>query len=121
MSDARRSERRSCASHEAQTAPSAGSQAGRIGAISATCSAHDAAEQLMSVVEEPHSRRAAFPFSADAAKEFVVTRLSIMLTIAAVLAGAAPAPASAQQQGAPLDQGNGNWDPPPVTSPITQR
>jgi hypothetical protein len=27
-------------------------------------------------------RRAAFPFSADAAKEFVVTRLSIMLTIA---------------------------------------
>jgi hypothetical protein len=41
-----------------------------------------------------------------------VTRLSIMLTIAAVLAGAAPAPASAQQQGAPLDQGNGNWDPP---------
>jgi hypothetical protein len=67
------------------------------------------------------SRRAAFPFSADAAKEFVVTRLSIMLTIAAVLAGAAPAPASAQQQGAPLDQGNGNWDPPPVTSPTTQR
>ena len=67
------------------------------------------------------SRRAAFPFSADAAKEFVVTRLSIMLTIAAVLAGAAPAPASAQQQGVPLDQGNGNWDPPPVTSPTTQR
>ena len=54
MSDARRSERRSCASHQAQTAPSAGSQAGRSGAISATCSAHDAAEQLMSVVEEPH-------------------------------------------------------------------
>ena len=66
-------------------------------------------------------RRAAFPFSADAAKEFVVARLSIMLTIAAVLAGAAPAPASAQQQGVPLDQGNGNWDPPPVTSPPTQR
>ena len=66
-------------------------------------------------------RRAAFPFSADAAKEFVVARLSIMLTIAAVLAGAAPAPASAQQQGVPLDQGNGNWDPPPVTSPTTQR
>ena len=44
-----------------------------------------------------------------------------MLTIAAVLAGAAPAPASAQQQGVPLDQGNGNWDPPPVTSPTTQR
>jgi hypothetical protein len=67
------------------------------------------------------SRRAAFPSSADAAKEFAVTRLSIMLTIAAVLAGAAPAPASAQQQGVPLDQGNGNWDPPPVTSPTTQR
>jgi hypothetical protein len=50
-----------------------------------------------------------------------VTRLSIMLTIAAVLAGAAPAPASAQQQGVPLDQGNGNWDPAPVTSPTTQR
>src|SRR4051794_6645469 len=31
----------------------------------------------------------------------VVTRLSIMLTIAAVLAGAAPAPASAQQQARP--------------------
>ena len=44
-----------------------------------------------------------------------------MLTIAAVLAGAAPAPASAQQQGVPLDQGNGNWDPPPVISPTTQR
>jgi len=67
------------------------------------------------------SRRAAFPFSADAAKEFVVTRLSIMLTIAAVLAGTVPAPALAQQQGAPLDQGNGNWDPPPVTGPTTQR
>ena len=49
-----------------------------------------------------------------------MTRLSIMLTIAAVLAGAAPAPASAQQ-GVPLDQGNGNWDPAPVTSPTTQR
>jgi hypothetical protein len=31
-----------------------------------------------------------------------------MLTIAADLAGATPAPASAQQQGVPLDQGNGN-------------
>ena len=50
-----------------------------------------------------------------------MTRLSIMLTIAAILAGAASAPASAQQQGAPLDQGNGNWDPPPVTGPTTQR
>ncbi|MGB9349144.1 MAG: hypothetical protein WCB61_04510 [Pseudolabrys sp.] len=50
-----------------------------------------------------------------------MTRLSIMLTIAAVLAGTAPAPALAQQQGAPLDQGNGNWDPPPVTGPTTQR
>jgi len=50
-----------------------------------------------------------------------VTRVSIMLTIAAALAGAVPAPASAQQQGVPLDQGNGNWDPPPVTSPTTQR
>jgi hypothetical protein len=49
MSDARRSERRSCASHQAQTAPSAGSQAGRSGAISATCSAHDAAEQQVEV------------------------------------------------------------------------
>lgn len=75
----------------------------------------------MSVVEEPHFAERRFRFSDDAANEFVVTGLSIMLTIAAVLAGAAPAPASAQQQGVPLDQGNGNWDPPPVTAPTTQR
>ena len=74
----------------------------------------------MSVVEEPHLAERRF-LSVLSTKEFVVTRLSIMLTIAAVLAGAAPAPASAQQQGVPLDQGNGNWDPPPVTSPTTQR
>ena len=75
----------------------------------------------MSVVEEPHLAERRFLSVLTQRKEFVVTRLSIMLTIAAVLAGAAPAPASAQQQGAPLDQGNGNWDPPPVTSPTTQR
>ena len=76
--------------------------------------------RLVSVVEEPHLAERRF-LRADAAKEFVVTRLSIMLTIAVVLARAALAPASAQQQGVPLDQGNGNWDPPPVTSPTTQR
>jgi hypothetical protein len=73
------------------------------------------------VVEEPHLAERRFLSVLTQRKEFVVTRLSIMLTIAAVLAGTAPAPASAQQQGAPLDQGNGNWDPPPVTSPTTQR
>ena len=36
----------------------------------------------MSLVEEPHLAERRLPFSADAAKEFVVTRLSIMLTIA---------------------------------------
>jgi hypothetical protein len=77
--------------------------------------------RLMSVVEEPHLAERRFLPVLNAAKEFVVTRLSIMLTIAVVLARAAPAPASAQQQGVPLDQGNGNWDPPPVTSPTTQR
>jgi hypothetical protein len=76
----------------------------------------------MRVIEEPHlaERRSLSVLSSEGI-EFVVTRLSIMLTIAAVLAGAASAPASAQQQGVPLDQGNGNWDPPPVTSPTTQR
>jgi len=49
-----------------------------------------------------------------------VTKISIVLTTAALLA-CAPAPASAQQQPVPVDQGNGNWDPPPVTSPTTQR
>jgi hypothetical protein len=40
-------------------------------------------------------------------------RLAFVLTFAAVLAGASPA--VAQQQPAPApDQGNGNWDPPPV-------
>jgi hypothetical protein len=50
-----------------------------------------------------------------------MTRLGFVLTIAAVLAGAAPA--AAQQQPAPAssDQGNGNWDPPAVTKPTTQR
>jgi hypothetical protein len=74
----------------------------------------------MSVVEEPQLAERRF-LQCRRRQEFVVTRRSIMLTIAAVLAGAAPAPASAQQQGVPLDQGNGNWDPPPVTSPTTQR
>ena len=50
-----------------------------------------------------------------------MTKISIVLTTAAVLACAAPAPASAQQQPAPVDQGNGNWDPPPVTGPTTRR
>jgi hypothetical protein len=52
-----------------------------------------------------------------------MTRLWFVLTIATVLAGAAPA--AAQQQPAPApapaDQGNGNWDAPPVTKPTTQR
>jgi hypothetical protein len=55
-------------------------------------------------------------------KESPVTRLGFVVTIAAVLAGAALA--AAQQQPpppAPSDQGNGNWDPPPVTKPTTQR
>ena len=48
-----------------------------------------------------------------------MARLGFVLTVAAVLAGAA----AAQQQPAPApsDQGNGNWDPPPVTKPTTQR
>jgi hypothetical protein len=50
-----------------------------------------------------------------------MSRLGFVLTIVAVLAGAAPTPVSAQQQPVPVDQGNGNWDPPPVTSPTTQR
>jgi len=50
-----------------------------------------------------------------------VTRLWIMLMIAAVLAGAVPAAAQQQPAPAPVDQGNGNWDPPPVTKPTTQR
>ena len=44
-----------------------------------------------------------------------------VLTIAAVLAGAAPAAAQQQPAPAPPDQGNGNWDSPPVTKPTTQR
>ena len=44
-----------------------------------------------------------------------------MLTIAAVLAGATPAEAQQQPAPAPPEQGNGNWDPPPVTKPTTQR
>jgi hypothetical protein len=40
-----------------------------------------------------------------------VTRLWIMLMIAAVLAGAVPAAAQQQPAPAPVDQGNGNWDP----------
>jgi hypothetical protein len=50
-----------------------------------------------------------------------MTRLGFVLTIAAVLAGAAPAAAQQQPAPAPTDQGNGNWDPPPVTKPTTQR
>ena len=60
-------------------------------------------------------------FAIDAAKENSVTRLGIVLTIAAVLAGAAPVSAQQQPAPAPSDQGNGNWDPPPVTKPTTQR
>jgi hypothetical protein len=41
-----------------------------------------------------------------------MTRLGFVLTIAAVLAGAAPAAAQQQPAPAPTDQGNGNWDPP---------
>jgi hypothetical protein len=50
-----------------------------------------------------------------------MTKISIVLTTAAVLACATLAPASGQQQPAPADQGNGNWDPPPVTGPTTRR
>jgi hypothetical protein len=60
-------------------------------------------------------------FATDAAKEIPMTRLWLVLTIAAVLAGAAPAAAQQQPAPAPPDQGNGNWDPPPVTKPTTQR
>jgi hypothetical protein len=41
--------------------------------------------------------------------------------IAGMLAGAEPAAAQQQPAPAPPDQGNGNWDPPPVTKPTTQR
>jgi hypothetical protein len=41
-----------------------------------------------------------------------MTRLRFALTIAAVLAGAAPVAAQQQPAPAPADQGNGNWDPP---------
>jgi hypothetical protein len=60
-------------------------------------------------------------FATDAAKEIPVTRLWFVLTIAAVLARAAPAAAQQQPAPAPPDQGNGNWDPPPITKPTTQR
>ena len=50
-----------------------------------------------------------------------MTRLWFALTIAAVLAGGAPAAAQQQPAPAPQDQGNGNWDPLPVTKPTTQR
>jgi hypothetical protein len=60
-------------------------------------------------------------FATDAAKEIPMTRLWFVLTIAAVLAGATPAAAQQQPAPAPPDQGNGNWDPPPVTKPTTQR
>jgi hypothetical protein len=40
-----------------------------------------------------------------------VTNLWIVLMIAAVLAGAAPAAEQQQPAPAPVDQGNGNWDP----------
>jgi hypothetical protein len=50
-----------------------------------------------------------------------MTRLRFALTIAAVLAGAAPVAAQQQPAPAAADQGNGNLDPPPVTKPTTQR
>ena len=54
-------------------------------------------------------------------RKFPMMKLGFVLTITAVVAGASPA--AAQQQPAPArqDQGNGNWDPPPVTKPTTQR
>jgi hypothetical protein len=50
-----------------------------------------------------------------------LTRLWFVLTIAAVLARAVPAAAQQQPAPAPPDQGNGNWDPPPIIKPTTQR
>ena len=60
-------------------------------------------------------------FRSQDAKEIPMTRLWCVLTIATVLAGAAPAAAQQQPAPAPTDQGNGNWDPPPITKPTTQR
>jgi hypothetical protein len=54
-------------------------------------------------------------------KKIPMRRLGFVITIAAVLAGAAPAAAQQQPAPAPPDQGNGNWDPPPVTKPTTER
>ena len=64
---------------------------------------------------------ASFPCGPDAAKEIRMRRLGFVITIAAVLAAATPALAQQQPAPAPPDQGNGNWDPPPVTKPTTQR
>ncbi len=61
---------------------------------------------------DPWARPAMFPLRAapDAAKEIPHDETRV-LTITAIVAGAAPA--AAQQQPAPAsrDQGNGNWDP----------
>jgi hypothetical protein len=50
-----------------------------------------------------------------------MTRLWFVLMTATVLTVAGPAAAQQQPVPAPRDQGNGNWDPPPVTKPTTQR
>ena len=71
------------------------------------------ARVLGAMGEEPHLADRRFLRKG----EILMSRLGFVLTIAAVLAGA---PVSAQQQPAP-DQGNGNWDPPPVTGPTTTR
>jgi hypothetical protein len=60
-------------------------------------------------------------FAAVMQQGIPMMRLWFVLTIAAVLGGAAPAAAQQQPAPAPTDQGNGNWDPPPVTKPTTQR
>jgi hypothetical protein len=60
-------------------------------------------------------------FAALTQQGIPMMRLWFVLTIAAVLGGAAPAAAQQQPAPAPTDQGNGNWDPPPVTKPTTQR
>ena len=64
--------------------------------------------------------RALFPLRSMQQRKISVTKLSFVLTITAVLAGAAPATAQQQPAPTPPDQGNGNWEPPPVTKPTTQ-